>query len=77
METWYEMDWKAFESELKKQKHQLLPKEQTEWAHYFEQERQKAQTIVKKIGDTDKEIDKLVYQLYGLTKEEIRIVEGD
>ena len=77
LETWYAMDWKAFDSELKKQKHQLLPKEQIEWSHYFEQERQKVQTIIKKIGDTDKEIDKLVYQLYGLTQAEIRIVEGD
>jgi len=25
---------------------------------------------------TDKEIDALVYQLYGLTKEEVRVVEG-
>jgi hypothetical protein len=25
---------------------------------------------------TDSEIDKLVYELYGLTEEEIRIVEG-
>ena len=77
LETWYEGDWKTFDGELRKQKCVLLPKEQTEWSHYFEQERQKVQTIIKKIGDTDKEIDKLVYQLYGLTKEEIRIVEGD
>jgi hypothetical protein len=25
---------------------------------------------------TDREIDKLVYELYGLTNEEVRIVEG-
>ena len=28
------------------------------------------------IKRTDKEIDNLVYELYGLTEEEIRIVEG-
>jgi hypothetical protein len=28
------------------------------------------------IEATDAEIDKLVYELYGLTEEEIRIVEG-
>ena len=27
--------------------------------------------------DLEKEIDQLVYQLYGLTKEEIKIVEGE
>ncbi len=75
METWYDMDWKAFDNELKKQKCLLLPKELTEWASYFEKERQKAKTIVKKLADTDREIDGLVYGLYGLTKAEIAIIE--
>ncbi len=30
----------------------------------------------KGVEDIEKEIDKLVYQLYGLTEEEIEIVEG-
>ena len=35
------------------------------------------QTIVKRqIAATDKEIDELVYDLYGLTEEERKIVEG-
>jgi hypothetical protein len=32
--------------------------------------------ITRQIAATDKKIDKLVYELYGLTEEEIRIVEG-
>jgi hypothetical protein len=32
---------------------------------------------VRQIVATDKQIDKLVYELYGLTEEEIRIVEGE
>jgi len=28
------------------------------------------------VPPTDREIDRLVYELYGLTEEEIRIVEG-
>ena len=28
------------------------------------------------IGATDREIDRLVYELYGLTEEEIAVVEG-
>jgi hypothetical protein len=32
--------------------------------------------IQRQINSTDKEIDQLVYELYGLTKEEIKIVEG-
>jgi len=30
----------------------------------------------RQIAATDKQIDELVYELYGLTKDEIRVVEG-
>jgi hypothetical protein len=30
----------------------------------------------RQIDSTDNEIDQIVYELYGLTKEEIKIVEG-
>ncbi len=30
-----------------------------------------------KIGGADRQIDRLVYELYGLTEPEIRIVEGN
>jgi hypothetical protein len=33
--------------------------------------------IERQIAATDKQIDALVYELYGLTEAEIRIVEGD
>jgi hypothetical protein len=33
-------------------------------------------SIERQIAATDREIDQLVYELYGLTEEEIRIVEG-
>ncbi|MEE9614156.1 MAG: hypothetical protein V3W31_04260 [Thermodesulfobacteriota bacterium] len=32
--------------------------------------------IERQIKATDNSIDKLVYELYGLTEEEIRVVEG-
>ena len=32
--------------------------------------------LQRQIGSTDNEIDRLVYDLYGLTEDEIRIVEG-
>jgi hypothetical protein len=35
------------------------------------------QTVLQaQIDATDRQIDRLVYELYGLTEEEIRIVEG-
>ena len=32
--------------------------------------------IQRQIDATDRQIDKLVYELYGLTEEEIKIVDG-
>lgn len=43
---------------------------------YFNEQKQKAQELKTKIDKTDKEIDQIVYELYGLTPEEIEIVEN-
>ena len=42
----------------------------------FEENKQKAQALQDQINQTDKEIDAMVYKLYGLTEEEIKIVEN-
>jgi len=47
--------------------HKDLPKAKTP----HEQE-----SLKRTIAATDKQIDQLVYELYGLTEDEIRIVEG-
>ena len=50
--------------------------DEAEWEDYFEAEKAKAQAIKAVIDQTDKEIDRMVYELYELTEEEIAIVEG-
>lgn len=42
----------------------------------FEEQRRKATALQADIQRTDREIDGLVYGLYGLGEEEVRIVEG-
>jgi len=37
----------------------------------------KTERLKRQIEDTDREIDQLVYKLYGLTKEELAVVEGE
>jgi hypothetical protein len=37
---------------------------------------QEADRLMREVESTDKAIDGLVYELYGLTEEEIKIVEG-
>jgi hypothetical protein len=36
----------------------------------------KSTLLQRQIASTDAQIDELVYELYGLTEEEIRLVEG-
>ena len=42
---------------------------------YFNEQKQKALELKAEIDRIDKEIDQMVYELYGLTKEEIEIIE--
>ena len=41
------------------------------------EQKQKAQELKTKINKTGKEIDQMVYELYGLNEEEIKIVDGN
>ena len=43
---------------------------------YFNEQKQKVEKLKSEIKQTDKEIDQMVYELYGLTQEEIEIVEN-
>lgn len=54
---------------------QFLRKE-AEWMEYFNQQKARTDALKSQIAQTDSEIDAMVYELYGLTKEEIRVVEG-
>ncbi len=77
LDKWYELEVKDFFKELEKQKIKLSLSEQSEWLQYFEEQKSKALAIKAQIEQTDKEIDQMVYDLYELTEEEIRIVEGE
>ncbi|MFA6137002.1 MAG: hypothetical protein WC667_02835 [Sulfurimonas sp.] len=48
-----------------------------EWRAIFENDKTLACGFKTEIVKTDKEIDKMVYELYGLSDDEIKIVEGN
>jgi len=75
LQNWHELEFKDFLKELKKAKVQLSLSEEAEWMQYFNEQKQKAQAIKTEIDKIDSEIDQMVYKLYGLTEEEIKIVE--
>lgn len=76
LESFDESDFKQFLEELKKQKIALTLIQQDEWEDYFNQYKQKCNSLSETIAKTDNEIDQMVYKLYNLTDEEIAIVEG-
>ncbi len=75
MKSFYNFDFKILLSELKKKKIKLSFSQQDEFEDYFNSYKDEINELQKQIDETDKEIDQMVYELYGLTKEEIKIVE--
>ncbi len=69
-----QLDFKGFMVELKKQKIRIPVKEQEGWEDTFNERLAECQELSAKIKATDEEINNLVFDLYGLTEEERRIV---
>jgi len=80
LQNWHELEFGDFIKELnkaiKKAGGERLTKiDEMEWMDVFETKKTAAQTLKQEIDKTDKEIDAIVYVLYGLSEEEIAIVE--
>jgi hypothetical protein len=65
-----------FLKELKKVNVEMSLPQEAEWLQYFNEQKEQAQALKLEIDETDKEIDNLVYNLYGLTAAEIELVEN-
>jgi len=91
LQNWHELEFGDFIKELNKaikannkqrvkdgleEVPTLTKKDEFEWLDLFEDNKQKAQALQTQINQTDKEIDAMVYELYGLTEDEIAIVEN-
>lgn len=77
LDDWYSLEFKDLVNEIEKiiKPRKLSLQEKTEWMTYFEAEKSKAMAIIMLIEKTDLEIDQKVYELYGLTPNEIALVE--
>jgi len=76
LEAFYELNFKIFLKELKKKKITLSLVEQDEWEEYFKNYQKELLEIKAEIDKTDEDIDKMVYELYGVSGEEIKVIEG-
>ena len=54
----------------------LSKMDEMDWMEVFETKKVEVLKLKTEIDKTDKEIDQMVYELYGLTAEEILIVEN-
>lgn len=82
LDKWSELEFTDFIKELNKaikaaKGTPLTKKDEFEWMELFEENKKKALELKAEIDRTDKEIDAMVYELYGLTEEEIGIVERE
>ncbi|MFD1015778.1 Eco57I restriction-modification methylase domain-containing protein [Winogradskyella rapida] len=81
LENWHELDFADFIKELNKAIKKaggtpLTKKDGFEWLELFEDNKKKAQALQTQINQTEKTIDTMVYELYGLTQEERDIIEN-
>lgn len=91
LENWHELDFGDFIKELNKaiketnkervkQEQEpiatLTKLDEMDWMDAFNVKKKEAQELQSQISQTEKEIDQMVYELYGLTQEEIDIVEN-
>jgi type I restriction-modification system DNA methylase subunit len=86
LQNWHELDFSDFIKELDKVRKKSVKERgieyntlslsvEAEWMQYFNEQKQKAEKLKIEIDKTDRKIDEMVYELYGLTEEEINIVE--
>jgi type I restriction-modification system DNA methylase subunit len=77
LDQWYLLDFATLLSEFKKAKVSLDFNSEEKLMVYFEEKKSFVYNLKTQIDQTDREIDWMVYELYGLTEEEILIVEGN
>lgn len=81
LQNWFENSFSIFIKELNKAIKMnggspLSKMDEMEWMEVFETKKKEALELKAEIDKTDMEIDQMVYELYGLSEEEIKIVEG-
>ena len=77
LEDWYKLSFDEFLAEIKSKKVELTLSKKAEWMDFFEKEKKAALEVNDVIVATDREIDLMVYRLYDLTYEEIKIIDPE
>jgi hypothetical protein len=74
LKEFFKLSFTEFAGELKNQKVNLSKKDEFGLLDLFEEQKSKSLEIKERIDAADREIDRMVYELYGLTGEEIKTI---
>jgi hypothetical protein len=72
----YKLDFKDFAEEMKEQRASLAPSQEMGLMALFRDRAEEIAALSRTIDRLDKEVDQMAYALYGLSDDEIAIVEG-
>lgn len=76
LSNFYKLNYKAFIDELKKNKVKLTSSQQMDLMTLFEGKKAELVKLTKEISSVEEELDKLVFRIYDLSKEDIKFIEG-
>jgi len=77
LREWWSLDFKEFQAEIKKAFKVGIPlKQRNEWETFLREEGDKVRQLTAEIGKAEREIDRLVYELFNLTPDEIALLES-
>lgn len=77
LRSWWRGDFRSFRREVKKCFKSDIPlAERNDWESYFERARNEVQVLNQEITQTEQHIDRAVYSLFGLTQQEIALLES-
>lgn len=77
LKEFYNLYFNEFVNELKKQKVSLTKKDEFELMSLFEEQKEKVLALQKEVYQTDQQLDLMVYKLYNLTYDEIKIIDPE
>ena len=77
LENWHELDFAAFQAEVKKAFRADIPlKRRGEWEAFLADNSRDVRALTAEIETAEHEIDQIVYGLFDLTSEEIALLEA-
>lgn len=76
LHDWWTLDFAAFQAEVKRQfHHEISVGERDQWERYLAENSARVKALTTQIEDAEREIDQIVYRLFDLTADDIRLLE--